>query len=256
MEEQVLPITEALALPVESQDVPVIDTTEAEKPQEESKPELTEEQKRIRKLENALSRKRQQLADERAERAYFQRQGLTQQQQEPDNRAQNADSEVLSLTRAQISELAAAEAKRLAPQVAHQEAQEATRRATATSMADKLGHEKFAELTADLADILPGEMQLHLLDMKSPDALLQYLADPENESEARALSRMSPFKAGATMSELAAKLAAPKDKPQASKVPPPVEAGRGQGSINRAPDPSNTKAWVKWANEREAKGLA
>lgn len=250
MTEEALPITEAPAQPQESQEAPKPEI-EGEKPVETEKPAPTPEQERIRKLENANARQRQALADARARLHHAQQQGLTQRQIEANNQQNGGDSDVLSLTRAQLEQLAAERAKELAPRVAQQDAEESSRRAAAASMVDKLGYEKFTELTADLAEILPGELQLHLLDVKAPDVLLQYLADPDNVAEAQAIANLSPFKAGVAMTELANKLA--KNAPKPSAAAAPIEPVKGQGGgVDKDPSAMTDKQFSEWRRRQIA----
>jgi hypothetical protein len=247
VEDQIIePITEQPA-PVESQDAP---KPEAEKPPE--KPALTPEQERIRKLENANARQRQSLADARAKLAHAQQQALTREQTQAYNRPQAGDGETLSIPSAHLERIVAEKAKELAPQFAQKDAEESSRRTAAESMVEKIGHERFAELTADLAEILPGELQLHLLDTKAPAALLEYLADPDHESEARAIARMNPFKAGAAMTELAIRLSAVK-APQPSSAAPALEPVKGRGgSVEKDPSTMTDKQFAEWRRSQIA----
>jgi hypothetical protein len=254
-----LPIT-APEAPVTQAPVPVESQTEGDATGEDSSPEVKPED-RARKLENALSRKRQQLADARAEREHLRRQldeyqrRLTPGSQEDNNRPSDADSEVVSLTRAQLREREEAAARKLAPTLAQQDAAEASRRKAAQEIVAKIGAEKFNELANEIVQVMPEKIALRIMDSKAPQELLQYLADPDNEAEAAAIGRLDEFRAGEALAELRIKLAERKDRPQVSKSAAIVEPVRGSAVHNGAPDPKDTKAWVKWANEQERKGL-
>lgn len=221
---------------------------EAEAEGKSEKPARTPEQEKIAKLENALSRKRQQLADARAR--------LTQPAQQAHNGPTDDDSEVLSLTRAQVREMALAEAKRLAPTVANQEALERSRGETARALRKEVGAERFEELTDGLAEVFSPAMQLHLLDISAPRAVLEYLHD--NEDEAARIGAMPDLKAARELARIEDRIAAETAKAKAeakakrSNAATPIEGSRPAGGANGQPDPRNMKAWVEWANKQEA----
>ena len=86
-----------------------------------------------------------------------------------------------------------------------------------------------------------------------PKAVIEYLIDPDNADHADRIARMSAVQAGREISRLEDKLAAAKTKakPQPSKAAVPLEAVKGGGVPKGMPDPSNTKAYIEWANARE-----
>lgn len=224
--------------------------------QEVEKPEEPKPEDRSKKLENALSRKRQQLADERAEKAALRRENeelrtrLTRAPIVSDNGGAETDSDLISLPRAKFEQAVEERAKSLAPTLAEQAEAERSRGAAARSAATELGHEKWLELTDDLAAILPAEHQLSILDTEAPAALVQYLTDPENEEEARRIARMNPYRAGAAMDRLAQKLAS-KPKPQPSKAAAPVEAVKASGTATGGLQPGMSyEQFVKRRNEQ------
>ena len=233
MEEAVLPIT-APETPVEAP-APVESQIEGEATGEDSSPE-TKPEDRAKKLENALSRKRQQLADARAEREHYRRQledvqrRLTSGPVEADNRPSDADSEVVSLTRAQLREREEAAARKLAPTLAQQDAAENNRRAAAQAVVAKIGAEKFNDLANEIVQVMPEKIALRIMDSKAPLELLQHLTDPDNEAEAHAIGQMDEFRAGEALAELRIKLSANKDRPQPSKAAAPLEPVKGSGA--------------------------
>ena len=88
-------------------------------------------------------------------------------------------------------------------------------------------------------------------------AVIEYLADPDNHDEADKIAHMSAAQAGKAIARLEDRLQAAKTKaaPKASKAPAPLDAVRGGGNTSGAPNPSDTKAWIRWRNEQERKGL-
>ena len=129
------------------------------------------------------------------------------------------------------------------------------------------GHKnRFDELAANLDEALGGLADKNgrptpameaVLGADKPEAVIEYLADEDNADEAERFARMNDFQRGKYLAKLEAKLETQPKKaaPKASKAPAPLEPIRGQGSTSGAPDPSDTKAWIRWRNEQERKGL-
>jgi hypothetical protein len=224
-----------------------------------AKPEKTPEQREIERLRRGIDRRTRQLAELRAER------GLTREPMQENNRADAGDSEPLSLTRAELAEMVKAEAQRLAPTLREQAAEVERRQGVIESLAKTWGQERFDALASDLDDAMGGLTDRDgkpkaaieaVFEADQPARLIEWLADPDNADEAERISRMSAVQAGKAVARLEDRLKSEdaKTKPKASKAPPPLEAVRGQGSDPGAPDPSNTKAWIRWRNEQERKG--
>ena len=180
------------------------------------------------------------------------------------NQPTQDDSEPLSLSRQELERLVQEEARKLAPVLKDQETVIEQRRRVAEGLAKEWGQDGFNQRAQDLdaafggltqADKSPKPAVDAIFEADDPKAVIEYLADPDNATEAEAIARMGPIQAGKAIAKLEYKLSAKKvtDKPQPSKAAPPIESERGQGTINRAPDPSNTKAWIAWMNEQEAK---
>jgi hypothetical protein len=232
---------------------------QAEKP---AAAEKTPEQRALERAERKIGRLVRQREELRAQLT----QGLRTPPIESDNRPPEADSEPLQLSRAELQELIKAEAAKLAPTIKQQQDGIEQRAKLVEGLSKEWGSEKFDSLARDLNEAFDGLTDTSgkpkaatdaIFESDDPKGLIEYLANPDNADEAEQLSRLTDRQLGRAIARLEMKVAAQKksDKPQPSKVPAPVETGRGQGSINRAPDPANTKAWIKWANEREAKGL-
>jgi hypothetical protein len=161
---------------------------------------------------------------------------------------------------------AKAEAHKLAPTLKEQSAEVERRQGVIQSLAKTWGQEKFDEISSDLDDALGGLTDSSgrpkpaieaVFEADNPAVLIEFLADPDNADEAERIARMGAIQAGKAIARLEDKLKAAqaKDKPQPSKLPPPIESVRGQGAVSVAPDPSNTKAWIAYRNEQERKGL-
>lgn len=276
--------TEETALPVEGQPAPEAsgqpenaeqlfqDPPEQaqgeEKPEgeEKAKPEKTPEERERERLRRGIDRRTRQLAEERATRAALEKQlaDLTSRNISENNHTSQGDSEPLTLTREQLAEMVKAEAQKLAPSINEQNATIEKRKTVIQSLAETWGQERFDELSSDLDDAFGGLKDSSgrpkpaieaVFEADKPAALIEYLADPENSDEAEALSRMGPIQAGKAIARLEDKLKAAKakDKPQPSKLPPPIDPPRGKGGASVAPDPSDTKAWIQWRNEQERK---
>lgn len=252
----------------QASDQQVVDTTAREVPEGEVKPEgeaveLTPEQKRIAELERDLAKK-QRVIDKRTAKIYqyraqLEQGGLTRQPNQDNNRSTADDSEVLSLTRAEFEAQSLERARQLAPTLSRQALEVEQQTKAIQSLQKSLGGpEKFVEITNELADVFDEQKQLAVLEADDPAALLKYLTDPDNAEEAEEIGKLGPIAAGRRLARIEAKLAdTQKPKPQVSKTPDPLTPVKARGaSGNGMPDPSNTRAWMQWRNEQEAKGLA
>ena len=213
------------------------DNTDAEKKAEgEDKPkvEKSPEQKAIERLERKLGRVIGQREEARAEREQLRSQivGLQSRGDGGINRGDGADSDTLSLTRAELRAAVEAEAKRLAPTIRGQEDETQRRREVVSGLVKAWGQEAFQERTNDLAEVFDGTKQLLVLETENPAALIEYLTDDDNAAQAEAIARMSIGRAGYELAKIAAKIDAAKAnaKPKESKAPKPVESLRGNGS--------------------------
>lgn len=229
--------------------------------EEKTKAEKTPEQREIDRLRRAIDRKTRQLYEARA------RSNLTPQPVAANNQDSNDDSAPLSLTRAELAEIVRAEAAKLAPRISEEQAEVQRRQSVVQGLAKTWGQERFDELSQDLNDAFDGLQDASgkpkpaieaVFEADEPAKVIEWLADPENADEAERISKLPAVQAGKAIAKLETRLSTEKPKPKAqiSKAPTPLEPVRGEGnSSSVAPDPSNTKAWIRWRNEQERKGL-
>lgn len=234
---------------------------EGEKKEDPPKKEKTPEEKEIARLRRRVDNLTRRLYQSGANDQRLQSGSI-----ERTNQDQQADSEELRLTRAELQKLVDQRANELAPKIKQQSDEAESRRKVVEKLSESWGQEKFDQLASDLDDAFGGLADRSgrpkpatdaIFEADDPAALIEYLADPENSDEAEALSRMSPVQAGRAVAKLEAKVAAKRaeqkaaDKPKRSNAPAPVESAKSGGVANGMPDPSNTKAWIAWRNQQE-----
>lgn len=235
-----------------------------EQEQAESKPEKTAEERRLSQLQRAVDRRTARLARAEAENAHLREQlGLTRPREGASNTG--TDEEPISLTRAEFEERVKAEARKLAPTIQEQAAEAERRQGLVKTLEKAWGAEKFDELSSSLDDVFGG---LTLADGRAkpateaifeaddPARVIEWMTDPDNADEAERISKLGPVQAGKAIAKLEAGLAKEAAKPKAdvSKAPAPLGAIPARGTVSTVPDPSDTKAYIKWANEQERKG--
>ncbi len=243
-------------------------STEVQQEGQEAETE-TAEQKAERKEktpeEREIARLRRRV-DNLTRKKYEYESMLQTQQTQRNNDAPNdsQDDEPVQLSKRELQQLIDQKAKELAPTIKQQDAEIEHRKAVVQTLAKTWGQEKFDSLASDLDAAFEGLADRSgkpkpatdaIFESEDPAALIEYLADPEHSEEAESIARMNPVQAGRAIAKLEVKLASTKasEKPQASKAPAPIEPARGKASLNIAPNPSDTKAWMKWANEQERK---
>lgn len=221
-----------------------------EKPKEEPKNEKTPEEREIARLRRRIGNLTRRLHEGGQK-------GLQPQAIENDNRPEQTDSEALTLSRAELQKMVEQRAKEIAPTITQQQAEIEHRRGVVQKLADSWGKEKFDAYAADLNDAFDGLQDQSgkpkpatdaIFEAEDPQALIEYLADPENAEEAEAIGRMNAVRAGMAVARLSAKLAGKKAeaKPQASKVPAPIESVRGTGTVSNMPsDRDSIDEWVR-----------
>ena len=273
--ENVLPNAEAQADAVAGEQPNPVDAlaepdagTEGEKTEveaKEAKPEKTEEQRELARRQRKIDRLVRQREELRAQLGRAPNaQDLRQASVDGTNRQEQDDSEPVSLSRAELQRLVKEEAAKLAPTIKQQQAEIEHRTGVIQSLAKSWGQEKFDTLAADLDDTFGGLADANgkpkpatdaIFEADDPAAVIEYLADPDNAERAEAIGRMGGIQAGRAIAKLEAEIAAKKadSKPKASNAPRPVEALRGAGTANGAPDPRDVKAWIKHQNEQERK---
>ena len=222
----------------------------------EEKPEKTEAERERARMQRGIDRKTRQAAEaraqlqiEREQRQALERklEQLTNPQTGVDYQSESGDSDKLTLTRAEAARLIEEEARKLAPTIAKQAATEEQLRSAAIALKQELGDE-FDELTEELEDVLPREKQLALLSSKNAAALVRYLADADNSTEAKRIAGMSDFQAGMAIAALEVKLASKKaeEKPTPSNAPKPLELVRGQGTAQKDPSRMTDREFAEW----------
>ena len=233
--------------------------TEGNESEADQKPEKHPLEKELAKERRRISRLVEQREQARAEAAAV-RQQLGQYRQ-PAQSVQTDDSgdnigtdDRVTLTPAQLKELIIQQAQRLAPDISSQQAKRAELVKAANNLKKELGAD-FDTVAEDLGHILKSEdLQYAVLSSDAPAEMARYLTDPDNADEAEKIGRMSPIQAGRAFARIEAKLMASKSEktPQRSSAPGPLESVRAVGtSASSAPDPMNTKAWMKWRNEQD-----
>ena len=210
---------------------------------QDSKPEKTEAERERARMQRGIDRKTRQAAEARAEAAQLREEiaRLRASSIDGTNAKPADDTDTLSLSRAQLAALVKQEAAKLAPTISQQSAEIEQRRAIVAGLSKAWGAEKFDALAADLDEAVggladrsgkPKPVADAIFEADKPQALIEYLADPENADEADSLGRMGPIQAGRAIAKLEIKLAAlrEKDKPQPSKAATPIEPVRGTGA--------------------------
>ena len=217
----------------------------------EAKKEKTPEQREIDRLRRRVDNLTRQKYELRASAP-----------QQPQQSNQANDDEPVTLTRAELQRYVSEQAQRLAPEVTEQQAEVQRRQGVVASLAKDWGEEKFNTLAAELDEAFGGLADRSgvpkpatdaIFEADDPKAVIEFLTDPDNADEAERIARLSPLQAGKAIAKLEVKLAEDKAKakPKASNAPRPIEAVRGGGVPKGMPDPSNTKAYIAWANAQE-----
>jgi hypothetical protein len=231
-----------------------VDPAAGEGKEQEAKKEKTPEQReidRLRRRVDNLTRRRYEL-----EAAV---QAAPAQQQQHD---QADDDEPVTLTKAELERRIAEQAQKLAPTMREQQAEAERRHGVVTSLTKEWGPEKFDNLSAELDDAFGGLVDRSgapkpatdaIFEADSPKDVIEYLTDPDNADEAASISKMNALQAGRAIARIEQKIEAAKSnaKPKPSNAPAPIEPARGGGVPNGMPDPSNTKAYIAWANAQE-----
>ncbi|WP_395652554.1 hypothetical protein [Brevundimonas sp.] len=228
---------------------------------EQAKPEKTPEQRERERMQRGIDRKTRQAAEARAEAEHL-RQELSRLRGEgagATNRTPQDEDDTVSLSRAELAEMVKSEAAKLAPTLKQQQAEIEQMQKVAQSLQKELGEEGFEALASDLDDALGGALTSGkpspvidaIFSADDPQAVIKYLADPDNDAEAEVIGRMSAVQAGRAIAKLELKLAEAKarDKPQRSKAPEPIEPARASGAAaSSEPDTSKwtDDQWIKW----------
>lgn len=195
--------------------------------EEAEKPVKTAEQRELEKARRRIDKLTKRLHERDAVENYR----AAQKEYDAPN-----DDEPITLTRAELQQRIQAEAIKVAPTVKQQAAQLEQRQAVIAALEKDFGTEKFNEIAADLDEALggladqkgqPKPVAEAIFETENPRALIEYLADPDNEDEAKAIGRMSGMQAARAIVKIEAKLA---EKPQPSKAAEPLSAVKAAGS--------------------------
>lgn len=220
-----------------------------------AKREKTPEQREIDRLRRRVDNLTRQKYELRA--AVPGAAGLQQHQH-----SQADDDEPVTLTRAELNQRIAEQAKQLAPTMREQQAEVERRQGVVDLLAKEWGAEKFDTLSAELDEAFGGLTDRSgtpkpatdaIFHADDPKGVIEYLTDPDNADEAASIARMGALQAGRAIARLEHRLEAEKSKakPKPSNAPAPLEPARGGGVPNGMPDPSDTKAYIAWANAQE-----
>lgn len=220
---------------------------EGEAEKTEAKPEkhpLEKELAKERRRNQALARRTHE-----AERVARELQERLQPREIGDtNRTAEADSEVLSLSKAELQRLIEQKAAEIAPTISKQKGESERLSKAAAALREALGDE-FPTLTEDLASVFDGKKQLAVLRTEAPAELIRYLTDPDNADEAERIAGMDDFDAGRALAKLELKLQSKDDKPKPSKAGSPLRPVRGQGeAVERVP--TDIHQYMAWANKK------
>jgi hypothetical protein len=227
---------------------------EADGEQKPAKKEKTPEQREIERLRRRV--------DNLTRQKYELRASVPAQSQQQQQSNQQDDDEPVTLSRAELQKYVAEQAKQLAPAMTEQQAEIERRQGVVSQLAKEWGSEKFDALASELDDAFGGLADRSGMPKPATDAIfyadnpkevIEYLTDPDNADEAERISKMTAVQAGRAIARLEAKLNSEKSKakPKPSNAPKPIEPVRGGGVPNGMPDPSNTKAYIAWANAQE-----
>lgn len=205
---------------------------EKEAPKEEEKPQKTWEQKELEKARRRI--------DKLTRRLYEREAALNAYPTQKDYDSAN-DDEPITLTKAELQQRIQEEARKAAPTVAQQEALVKHRQAVIAALDKDFGTERFNEIAADLDEALggladrdgkPKPVAEAIFESERPRQLIEYLADPDHEDEAKAIGKMSAIQAARAILKIEAKL---EEKPKPSKAAEPLApvkaAASGKKSI-------------------------
>jgi hypothetical protein len=247
--EQAKPDAAAIEVQGEQQE-PVKAEGEGEK--EPAKKEKTPEQREIDRLRRRV--------DNLTRQKYELRASVPQAQQAETPKV--GDDEPVTLSRAELQKMVAEQAKQLAPTINEQKAVIEHRQGIVKALAKEWGQEEFDAKASELDDAFGGLADAQgrpkpatdaIFEADSPKAVIEYLTDPDNADEAERIAGLSAVRAGREIAKLELKLKeeAAKAKPKPSNAAKPIESVKGGGVPAGMPDPSNTKAYIAWANAQE-----
>jgi len=228
-EETVVPVTaptEGATEQVEANDATEAEKVESTEPKED-KPAKTPEQRELERARRRIDKLTKRLHERDAIENYK----ASQKEYDPPQ-----DDEPVTLTRAELQQKIREEALKVAPTVKEQQALLEHRQAVISALDKDFGTEKFNEIAADLDEAVggladrkgnPRPIADFIFESENPRALIEYLADPEHEDEARAIGKMTAIQAARTIVKIEAKLS---EKPKPSKAEEPLSAIKSSGT--------------------------
>jgi hypothetical protein len=241
-------------------------TEQVEQPAAEAKPEgeQTAEQKEAKKEKTPEQREIERLR-RRVDNLTRQKYEARAQAGQPEARVQEtqaSNDEPVTLSRAELQKMIAEQAQKLAPTISEQKAEIERRHGIVQSLAKTWGQEEFDAKASDLEAAFSGLADAQgrpkpatdaIFEADDPKAVIEYLTDPDNADEAERIAKLPAGRAGREILKLELKLKeeAAKAKPKPSNAAKPLEAVKGGGVPTGMPDPSNTKAYIAWANAQE-----
>jgi len=234
----------------------------AEEAKPEEKPARTREQKELARLQRRIDDRTRRMRE--AEDRIFDLERQLREGGQRDTVAPTSDGDALTLSPAQLQELVQERARQLAPRLTEQQAAIEKQQRVIDGLATSLGQERFDALAADLdaafgglktgRDGPPKPATAALFEADDTQALIEYLADPDNAAEARTISRLGPVQAGIAVARLEVKLKAAKTtpKPEPSKAPAPIETPRAEGKVERDPSQMTDSEFAAWRRRQIA----
>lgn len=212
------------------------------------KVEKTPEERRLDQLQRGIDRQTGKYHRERGRREAAEarlNEILTSGKPAAHNAAEDDDGEPLMLTQKQFDEAVTAKAKALAKTLSEQDSDRASKAGVANALLKTWGKEKFDKLTSDIDDAFDGLTDEQgrfkpaieaVFVSDHPARVIEYLCDPEHIEEAERIADMGAVRAAREIAKIDLKLAAEDAaaKPQASKVPDPLDGIKAKGANNKA----------------------
>lgn len=232
---------------------PVEGQAEGEQAEKPAKPEKTQEQREIERLRRRV--------DNLTRQKYELRASAPQPAQQQQRDASQGDGETVTLTRSELERMTTERAKELAPMVKQQQEESERQHGVIQSLAKQWGTERFKEITDDLDDVLGGMANgsdfkpatLAILESDAPREVIEFLTDPDNADDAQRVRSAPSHRVGREIARIEVKLKEQKAraKDQPSNAARPLESVKGGGVPSGMPNPSDTKAYIAWANAQE-----
>ncbi len=211
-----------------------------------AKPELTEEQRRLRSLERKLDKAYRINARQHMELEGMRRGGGNQQQPAPGG--EGADGEE-RFTRQQVQEIL--QQQRSVDDGARALTSGIQKAVQAGAKAYPDFDQKTNELIQAVDLIGPGNQPTalleNILDCEKSHEVIHHLAN--NLDLAEEIAELTPRQQIKRLAQLETELAA---KPKTSAAPKPLAPVKATATSDDEPDPANVSAWIEWDRKRNA----